>query len=115
MPRAAALLAARGTRIPGADMSREKFQSYPLLDSRDEPRAISQADFNAHLLAHRDLDERIRLFEGHLVAHEWQRSDSSPVTLEKTSSGLVVKGNGRYIVWLALIAMLAFVAWLYLH
>jgi hypothetical protein len=81
-------------------MSRDPQQSYPVLDSRDEPRAISPADFEAHLEAHRILEQRL---------------NSEPVKLEKGPNGLVVSGGGRYIVILAALALIAFVAWLWLH
>lgn len=79
--------------------TRDRQPSYPLLDSRDEPKAISPADFEAHLEAHRLLDARL---------------NSDPVKL-KTPNGLVVSGSGRYIVILAALALVAFVAWLWLH
>jgi hypothetical protein len=79
---------------------RDPQQSHPLIDSRDEPQAISPAEFEAHLEAHRILEQRL---------------NSEPVKLEKGPNGLVVSGGGRYIVILATIALLAFVAWLWLH
>lgn len=78
---------------------REQQPSYPMIDSRDEPRAISPAAFEAHLEAHRLLEAKLK---------------SDPVSL-KGPNGLVVSGSGRYIVILAALALVAFVAWLWLH
>lgn len=79
---------------------RDEQQSHPILDSRDDPRAISPADFEAHLAAHRLLEQRL---------------NSDPVKLEKGPNGLVVSGGGKYIIALAALALVAFVAWLWLH
>lgn len=79
--------------------TRDPQRSYPILDSRDEPKAISPAEFSAHLEAHRLLESRLK---------------SDPVRL-KGPNGLVVSGSGRYIVILAAFALAAFVAWLWLH
>lgn len=78
---------------------RDPQQSYPIVDSRDEPNAISPADFEAHLQAHRLLEQRLK---------------SDPVRL-KAPNGLVVSGSGRYIVILAALALVAFVCWLWLR
>lgn len=79
--------------------NRDRQPSYPIIDSRDEPKAISPSDFAAHLEAHRLLEARLK---------------SDPVSL-KGPNGLVVSGSGRYIVILAALALVAFVAWLWLH
>lgn len=73
---------------------------FSLVESRDEPRAISQADFEAHLVAHQELEQRL---------------DSSPVRIEKNEKGLSISGSGKYIVWICLFAAAAFVAWAYLQ
>ena len=73
---------------------------YGLTETRDDPRAISQADFEAHLVAHQELEKRL---------------DSAPVSIVKDDKGLSITGSGKYIVWICLFAASAFVAWAYLQ
>lgn len=71
-----------------------------LLGSRDTPSAISQADFEAHLEAH-------RLLEAHL---ERSKRRSDPVRL--SGHGWTVRGRGEYLLVMAGLALVAFWLWL---
>lgn len=74
----------------------------PNLDLRDCPESISIADFEAHLAAHRILDQRLQ---------DARKSD--PVTIRK--GPFSISGRGAYVIGLALIALAAETVWLFLR
>lgn len=88
-------------------MPRERLPSSPFLESRDEPHAISPADFEAHLLSHAQLERDFTA-----LRERARRSDS--VSLQGPG-GWTLKGRGWYIVLVAGMALLAFIAWLRLR
>lgn len=88
---------------------RDRQASRPILDPRDEPRAISPAEFTAHLMAHRELDERLAALESRAA----RRSD--PVVFERTSNRLLFRARGTYTIALALLATLYGGLWLILR
>lgn len=74
----------------------------PNLDLRDCPEAISVAAFEAHLEAHRLLEEQLKAAR-----------KSDPITLRR--GPLAISGRGAYVIGLALIALAAEIAWLVLR
>lgn len=88
------------TQSPPPSSGRKPQPSYGLTETRDEPRAISEADFQAHLVAHQELEKRL---------------DSTPVSIVKDDKGLSITGSGKYIMLICLFAACAFVAWAYLQ
>jgi len=82
-------------------MARDRQRSSPLLESHDEPRAVSPALLEAHLEAHRQLEERLQAVERR----------SNPVRLGWR--GLFVQGSGLWLVLLGVLALVAWLAWLY--
>lgn len=99
-------------------MAREAQRSYPMLEPRDVPNAISPADLDAHLRAHQLFDERFRdfrkSFEERLKAVE-NRRDSTPVVIEKSANRWVFRAKGGYAVALGVLALIAFGIWLLLR
>ena len=79
---------------------RERQPSSPLLESHDEPRAISPAQFDAHLQAHALLEQRLEAAA--------RRSD--PVQL--SGHGWTFQGRGGYLLAIGALAVLAFWLWL---
>lgn len=85
---------------PPPSSGRKAHPPFSLVETRDDPRAISEADFQAHLLAHQELEKRL---------------DSTPVSIVKDDKGLSITGSGKYIMLICLFAACAFVAWAYLQ
>lgn len=90
-----------------ADTARDAFYrgsgtgpSRTAIEHSDEPRTISEAEFQAHLVAHRQLEER-------LLARD---SRSDPVTMRTRWGSIQAKGS--YLIVLASLALVAFWLWL---
>jgi hypothetical protein len=82
---------------------RDRLPSSPLLESHDEPRAISPAVFEAHLVAHQQIDDRLRAIEA-------TKSDSTAL---KGPGGWAIKGPSRYLVVVLLFALADVALWIW--
>jgi hypothetical protein len=85
-----------------------------LFDHRDAPEVISVAEFQAHLQAHAQTDALLHslLAQNSELIEMLQRANSPSEPASIRTRWFVFKGQGRYLVFLALIALAAFVAWL---
>jgi len=82
-------------------MTREPHHSSPLLDTADEPHFVSPADWQAHLIAHAQLDQYLR---------EKRQSDSIAL---KSANGWTLKGRAGYILAVVLMLSIDFIAWIW--
>jgi hypothetical protein len=85
---------------------RKRQESHPILDSRDEPRAISPAEFDAHMRAHALLETRLNTVETN--ARNARSSDSIAL---RGPNGWSVRGRGGYLTAIAFFAVVGVVVW----